>query len=183
MTLTMMAPRIGTSEMIAVFPPADLCDVVFALDKRVTPGQPLPERDARRVEEMRRAVEARLRKWQCHHLVDDLLLIVSELVTNALEHGDGETIRLTLSWSCGLVHLRVVDGSEKRPAMKCPAPEAENGRGLLIVGAIALVRTGKWGVSEDNSTTWCTIPVHRPEQSLHTGSVFPPWEPPERSGR
>ncbi|GII78169.1 hypothetical protein Sru01_31510 [Sphaerisporangium rufum] len=74
-------------------------------------------------------------------LVDDAVLVVSELVGNAVTHGT-PPIELTLAAGrTGLVGTVTDHG----PGWPCPMPaddEAGHGRGLLIVTAL----TYRWGV-------------------------------------
>jgi anti-sigma regulatory factor (Ser/Thr protein kinase) len=70
-------------------------------------------------------------------VVDDFELIVSELVTNAVRHGDGGPIELQAA-ADGHVVLAVASGGEPDalpPVAEwtLPAPGAPSGRGLAIV--------------------------------------------------
>ncbi len=85
-------------------------------------------------------------------------LLTSELVTNALEHGDGP-VSLLLSCSSETVRLTVDDGSRESPRLATPEPDAESGRGLWIVASIASEYGGSWGVSPDYKKTWCSLTV------------------------
>jgi anti-sigma regulatory factor (Ser/Thr protein kinase) len=80
-------------------------------------------------------------------LVDDALLLVSELVTNAVRHGRPD-IRLEVSVSPPGIEVAVRDGGEDLPQMSSqPTPgTAESGRGLRIVDAVA----SAWGVIADS---------------------------------
>jgi anti-sigma regulatory factor (Ser/Thr protein kinase) len=69
-------------------------------------------------------------------LVEDVVLAVSELATNALIHTDGP-VRLRLSHRRGTVRLDVADTSAYRPEAADPGADAEHGRGLAIVAALA----------------------------------------------
>ncbi|MET9295577.1 ATP-binding protein [Streptomyces sp. NPDC003077] len=93
---------------------------------------------------------------------EEVLLCVSELVTNALVHGvpPGRGFRLQL-WVTGDGALRVEvhDSGEGRPrAGAVPAgAEEEAGRGLMLVEALA----DKWGVGEraPGKIVWCEFEV------------------------
>jgi anti-sigma regulatory factor (Ser/Thr protein kinase) len=83
-------------------------------------------------------------------LIEDCLLVVSELVGNAIRHargfpaGDGMD-RVRLGWSVypEQVWVAVTDGgSADRPHVEHPPLVATHGRGLAIVDAIA----HEWGV-------------------------------------
>jgi len=93
------------------------------------------------------AVEARrfARNWARGHavphpIVDDIELVVSELVTNALRHGE-PPIDIELSKSTdGTIRGEICDGSTATPAPN-PTPDYRGGFGLRIVDA----RTSRWG--------------------------------------
>ncbi|MGW3651693.1 ATP-binding protein [Streptomyces sp. NPDC000878] len=137
----------------------DFLVVDFERERRVE-GRSLPRADERRVGQMRRIVAARLRFWRLDRLVDDLLLIVSELVTNALWYGEGESVCLRLSSTSQAIRLSVEDGSPKEPQLnKAPGLDAEGGRGLFLVEAFVTELGGTWGSSEDGTTTWCEVPL------------------------
>jgi anti-sigma regulatory factor (Ser/Thr protein kinase) len=76
--------------------------------------------------------------------VDDAMLIVSELVTNSLVHGEGALrVRIDADAGTGSVRLTVAD---ERPYGALPLPaqpghDAEAGRGLLLVNALSI----RWG--------------------------------------
>lgn len=99
-----------------------------------------------------------LRRWACpHHLTapDDALLLVSELVTNALIHG-APPIRLTMHCADARTVVRVTD-SGHQPILLQPLAAADglSGRGLRLLEVIAT----DWGVdSHTNSkTVWFTL--------------------------
>ena len=73
---------------------------------------------------------------------DDLELIVSELVTNAIEHGAGDDVVVTVrSGPQGAVEVTVanaVDGDPYVPTdLMLPGPDEVKGRGLAISGALS----------------------------------------------
>jgi anti-sigma regulatory factor (Ser/Thr protein kinase) len=80
---------------------------------------------------------------------DDTVLMVSELVTNAVRHGRGSTVRMTARVRRGSLHVEIVDGGDGFEAPDRPAhPTSPGGRGLRIVGSLS----DDWGVYEGNST-------------------------------
>ncbi|MFI0507563.1 ATP-binding protein [Streptomyces albogriseolus] len=123
------------------------------------PGEAAPERDARRVAAMRRLTTARLRYCGLEALVDDATLIVSELVTNAIQHGSGVQVTFTMTVRGGFLHLAVNDGTPCRPVVRNAPEDAECGRGLFLVDCLASVHGGTWGTSDDGTTTWCCLAV------------------------
>jgi anti-sigma regulatory factor (Ser/Thr protein kinase) len=108
----------------------------------------------------RAAIRQALAAWGMDHLSDDAELLASELVANAAEHGDGAPISLALRRHTepggrpGLT-CEVTDTSPVMPQCRAPGPDAERGRGLAIVAALAHssgVRTTGVG-----KTTWFTL--------------------------
>jgi serine/threonine-protein kinase RsbW len=87
-------------------------------------------------------------------------LAVSELATNAIAHTSsglpGGTFAVSVQAESGGVLIRVRDeGARTTPALADPAPDAEHGRGLQIVAAVA----AEWGteLAIAGRTTWCWI--------------------------
>ncbi|MEU8251109.1 ATP-binding protein [Nonomuraea sp. NPDC048916] len=104
-----------------------------------------------------------VRRWLGgdHPAVDDAVLAVSELVTNALRHSDArpcDLIGLTVTATEGVVCVEVRDPGSAfcGPRLRWE-PEAEDGRGLLIVREISQ----DWGIREHGRgrgrTVWCAI--------------------------
>lgn len=86
----------------------------------------------------RRTTEAALRVWDLDQLTDDVTLVVSELVTNAVRAAadDGE-VRLALFRLPLYVGVEVHDRIPEPPERRCPGEWDVGGRGLLIVDALA----------------------------------------------
>lgn len=87
--------------------------------------------------------------------LDDFLVIVSELVTNAVEHGEGP-VHLTLESEPARLAVSVVDHHRCLPRIADPHEDETRGRGLRIVDALAEA----WGVtfSRDNGkVVWATV--------------------------
>ncbi|MFE9773414.1 ATP-binding protein [Streptomyces sp. NPDC005931] len=103
---------------------------------------PLPH-DPGIVSAVRRHARAVLMDWNVSPaVVDDSLLVVSELLTNAIVHALPPA-ELRLSWSAaeglGILRVEVTDGGPARPAGRSPEgidPD-EHGRGEDIVNALA----------------------------------------------
>jgi signal transduction histidine kinase len=122
-------------------------------------GDGIPEQDALRVRMARRVTAARLRYCGLGPLVDDAQLIVSELVTNAIQHGDGSRITFTMTVRAGFLRLAVHGGTPGRPVVRAADDDAEHGRGLFLVDHLATAHGGTWGSSDDGTTTWCNLAV------------------------
>ena len=86
----------------------------------------------------RRGAREVLLAWQLPGLVDSVVLVVSELVTNAVRYGR-PTVSLVLHRSAQLLRVDVHDGHPDGPATdRNPATELdESGRGLAITQALA----------------------------------------------
>ncbi|WP_431031988.1 ATP-binding protein [Streptomyces sp. P6-2-1] len=67
---------------------------------------------------------------------DDVLLTVSELVTNAHVHAHS-TAHLLLTWDHECLHVTVHDCAPALPEPREAGPEATGGRGMLLVGLLA----------------------------------------------
>lgn len=97
-----------------------------------------------------------LTDWKATSRADDILLCVSELATNALLHGvpPGRGFRLHLYLhDGGGVRVELHDPGPDDVRLPAPHADAESGRGLLLVGALA----DKWGVGERvlGKIVWC----------------------------
>jgi anti-sigma regulatory factor (Ser/Thr protein kinase) len=87
---------------------------------------------------------------------DDAAVLVAELAANAVQHGqvDGRDFRLRVTLRRELLRIAVSDTrGDRGPRVGVPGPDAQAGRGLLLVEAIA----ARWGVTEwaDGKTVWC----------------------------
>ncbi|MFI2510387.1 SpoIIE family protein phosphatase [Streptomyces sp. NPDC018972] len=93
----------------------------------------------------RRFTRRTLRSWGVTADVDAALLVVSELVTNALVHTEGP-VRLDISLVNDRLRLAVADSSPRTPVKPTSISwEATGGRGILLVEAV--------------SAAWGTLPV------------------------
>lgn len=109
--------------------------------------------DPVRVSHARHACAAVLRLWgMSGSLVDDVQLVVSELVTNAIEHGHGR-IALSIAEAAGTVKIEVSDCNPAPARVRSARHDDPGGRGLMIVATLA----DAWGVSENGCTTWAAL--------------------------
>ena len=135
---------------------------------RVTPhcgDAPPPAEDACRVGIMRRTAAARLRCCGLEAMTDDVMLIVSELLTNALLHSGTTEISLTIAVEDGSLHIAVRDGRPGSAMAKAAEDEDESGRGLLLVEALVKESGGTWGTSDAGAQTWCSLALPPEERS------------------
>ncbi|MFE4922298.1 ATP-binding protein [Streptomyces sp. NPDC056661] len=91
---------------------------------------------------------------------DEVLLVVSELVTNAIEHAlPPVNLRLQHQATGGAVHVEVSDGGPSAipgPWIQSCEPE-EHGRGSLIVACLATAH-GMRGCRGGGTTQWADLP-------------------------
>jgi anti-sigma regulatory factor (Ser/Thr protein kinase) len=130
----------------------------------------------------RRAVAAVLAGWGLpSYAVDDAVLIVSELVANAVLHAR-EEVSLELEVTLGESWLRVslADGSAVRPLAREAARGDESGRGMAIVNALS----DRWGVEDHQGgkRIWFDVDLDRftsPAESLQDAK----WDARDHQGR
>lgn len=76
-----------------------------------------------------------------HPASDDCVLLVSEVFTNALRYGAGDSIEVSAFGDGRLVRIEVVDGGGDTLPHYVDDPRGEGGRGLPIIRALA----DEWG--------------------------------------
>ena len=86
----------------------------------------------------------------------DALLVVSELVSNAVLYGSAP-IELRIRRERADLVIMVSDGEVLRPTMRAVDPSAVGGRGLQLVAALS----SRWGTRPTGAgkSVWCTIGV------------------------
>ncbi len=113
---------------------------------KMTPTRPneLHQRRVRLTREPAAAAEARSQvrgvicAWEIPVDPDIAVLLTSDMVTNAIVHGDGKTI--TLAIRCSFGHLRIDVYDASRPLVDEPAV-TKTGPGLALVAALST----EWG--------------------------------------
>jgi hypothetical protein len=91
--------------------------------------------------EARSQVRAAIRDWKVPVDSDIAILLTSDLVTDAILHGDGETITLAIRCARGHLRIDVYDRSRYVPAMADPSGDAQAASGLVLVAALS----ADWG--------------------------------------
>ena len=106
------------------------------------------------VGQAREFARARITDWEAHALLDDALLVVSELVSNAVSHAhSAPTLRLT--YGAETLRIEVADDGTGMPQPRPPSTTREGGRGLYLITAMATV----WGIEEtaEGKVVWAEL--------------------------
>ncbi|WP_408646364.1 ATP-binding protein [Streptomyces jeddahensis] len=116
----------------------------------------------------RRLVAERLDAWgwpYASELNEAVTLITAELAANAVRHGrvPGRDFRIRLTATDPTVRIEVEDAKgEQLPAIRPAGGDAEGGRGLVLVAALA----GRWGADPRTDgvgkTVWAEVRGHEP---------------------
>jgi anti-sigma regulatory factor (Ser/Thr protein kinase) len=105
---------------------------------------------------IRRIVRSLLDEWDLAELTDAVEMGVTELIANVVRHVPDRRCGLLVLRQVTGVRVEVTDGSPELPAVPAELwPDAENGRGLLLLDAVV----DKWGVEpgsggEGGKTVW-----------------------------
>ncbi|MFF4863496.1 ATP-binding protein [Streptomyces sp. NPDC001231] len=140
----------------------------------VLPGE--PEMAGRARDFVRTAA----RDWELgEETADTAALVLSELVTNAVEHAKDGKIRIWVRAREDHLVVEVADHHPcKRLRARSPGPEEDHGRGLLIVQAVCLA----WGRRrlDGDSVTWACLAISgEGAPDPHRGlDSLPPSSPP-----
>ncbi|CAM5585735.1 SpoIIE family protein phosphatase [Streptomyces xanthochromogenes] len=141
----------------------------------------------RSVATARAFVRDTLQGWGYADVVDDAVVLTSELVTNAVVHAGTKADVLCLRSDDG-VRVEVADRYPERevPLLGSPAdiagPDRENGRGLLLCAALA----SRWGVeyTPTRKTVWFQLDLpNRPVGTRSAGPALPTALLPVTDGR
>ncbi|MDW8805852.1 ATP-binding protein [Streptomyces scabiei] len=117
-----------------------------------------------------------LRAWGLP--LDPARHVVAELAANAATHGrvHGRDFGLTLYVIGDTLRIEVTDTCERLPTAQPPSPDAESGRGLLLVEALA----DRWGTTPGRpprKTVWAEVTVRQAPEPADvcfgaTGGLF-----------
>ncbi|MFF7991698.1 ATP-binding protein [Kitasatospora xanthocidica] len=93
----------------------------------------------------RRLVREKLTAWGLEALLDDAVLIVSELVTNAVKTGCRRRMTVRIDRiDTASVRISVTDGSRVPPVLLEAGEDDECHRGLALVNRLT---RGQWGIA------------------------------------
>ncbi|CCH33385.1 ATP-binding protein [Actinosynnema sp. NPDC047251] len=87
-------------------------------------------------------------------VAEDAALVVTELVSNAVDHAAGP-LELTVSRTEAGIRVEVADQSPAQPAPRPVQVDSARGRGLIIVAALSR----EWGTSPkaDGKVVWAEL--------------------------
>jgi Histidine kinase-like ATPase domain len=171
-------------------------------------AQRTPGMDPKSVGTARDFCLSTMRRWGVQDRSDDVAVVVSELLTNALRHGVPQTqaklpdraqaqprvqaragatapgrwpVRLGLVQPGHFVLCAVADPSPRLPEPKEPDYLAESGRGLHVISALS----DRWGCTvpaEAGKVVWALFSVHLDQDQPDLGWFAPHRSGPARSG-
>ncbi|MEV5957372.1 ATP-binding protein [Streptomyces sp. NPDC051987] len=120
---------------------------------------------------LRRLLRTHLSLWGLAELAESAQLCLSELVSNVITHvGPGTPTTLAVSISGTCLRIEVHDPDTRAlPRPTNSAPDAEAGRGMALVAAVA----ERWGVQllPDRKITWVELASGLPEANGHSKDV------------
>ncbi|MFJ8080246.1 SpoIIE family protein phosphatase [Streptomyces sp. NPDC096205] len=128
----------------------------------------------RSVASARSFVRDTLQGWGFADIVDDAVVLTSELVTNAVVHAGTSADVLCLRTEVG-VRIEVADRYPEREiplqgaAVNMGSPDREGGRGLQLCAALA----GRWGVEYTPTHKQVWFQLELPERAVGTRSAGP----------
>lgn len=128
-------------------PPTGLAPFRAQYRLRLTVG----DHSARHIRAIARSL---LAEWEMAGLTDAVELGVTELIANVVRHVRDRRCEVVVLRTSGGVRVEVTDGCGRLPVFPAePQPDAESGRGLLLLDAVA----DKWGVdlaAAGHKTVW-----------------------------
>jgi len=102
-----------------------------------------------------------LQGWGLGAMADEAVLMLDELVTNAVLHGHGPIeLRLRVDDDSGMLFGEVRDASDVLPTRREAAPDDEGGRGLTLITALAA--SHGWHRIDGGKAVWFTQPLPAP---------------------
>ena len=114
--------------LVVAQPPSGLSDRICLPNDLTSPRQ------------ARRFVRRTLNRWDIPHLVNDAILLTSELVANAVLHADSE-LEIRVAIRGGFLRVEVLDAKPDGLVRRNARADATSGRGLAMVNAVAVL----WG--------------------------------------
>jgi serine/threonine-protein kinase RsbW len=112
--------------------------------------------ESRSVRLARHAAHVVLGAWRLAHVEETAVLIVSELVTNAVRHAKGtDVIEVDLHATRACLRIEIQDTDRRWPQPRVPGGFEESGFGFVLVDALAAT----WGVreTETGKAVWAEL--------------------------
>jgi hypothetical protein len=109
----------------------------------------------------RAVVRESCEQWGLHRLIDDAVLVVSELVENAIRHARSESVLRVELRPSGL-SLAVRDNDPAPPVLESPRPDVPGHRGVQLVNRVSVA----WGClpsSDGGKIVWAVLGLRRGE--------------------
>lgn len=112
------------------------------------------DRDPRSSSHARRFVAAALERWDCEEALDVVLLLLTELVTNAVVHA-GARPNVAVILLPHALRVEVADSDPSGPKQRVAGDDEESGRGLLLLDELST----RWGVdtTDEGKTVWFEV--------------------------
>ena len=103
----------------------------------------------------RRIVARALEEWNCAEALDNVALLVSEVVGNAVVHA-GTDVEVAVRLFRDVIRIEVTDASPESVRPREAHPDEESGRGLLLVQELA----SAWGEERTagGKVVWFEVP-------------------------
>lgn len=92
----------------------------------------------------------------CVDSIDQAILLISELATNAVSHAITEEFTLDIDVLGDIVHVRLGDDDAREPTVRRCGIDDEHGRGLHLLDLLA----NRWGVQhlQNGKEVWFEVP-------------------------
>jgi two-component sensor histidine kinase len=116
------------------------------------------DREATEARRAREETRKALSDWGLGEHVEVAVLIVSELVTNVIRHGEGQ-VKMRISRVGGYLHIEVHDDGSGRPVRRPVTAKDESGRGLELVDGLLMLQGGSRTMLEDDTGAGKTVSV------------------------
>lgn len=139
-----------------------------ALKEVALPSRPEAARVARLL------IDSVLRQqWRMSdHATESAVLMVSELVSNVVQHTPARLFGLRLKRRRGRIRIEVRDPSRGLPCLVPPSTQDTRGRGLQVVNQLS----DRWGVDllPRGKITWFELHITYPQERTELQPVVPP---------
>lgn len=129
--------------------------------------------DGAQLSRVRAFVADELRTLGRAELIDDAVLVASELASNALLHADG-IVGVSVTEHGDAVRVAVHDRTRVPPVIARQSVEAMTGRGLRLVAALSR----EWGAepNDGGKSVWADLAEWRPSSPLAADDVLDQWD-------